>query len=181
MTKKLARISFGLSLLFVGIVHARGLSGFAAFVAQDLGPIAPVGTLWGYVVPFLMIVGGILFVIGMAGELAAWCAALALGSIPAGMLLKSAIDPVAVPLEQTMPLAINAFVWIIVLMMVSKGFWKCCSRECMAKCGGMCGSGSCGTGCGCGCGDKGGCSKGGCDCGPSHGHDHDKKPMMNVK
>ena len=132
----LTRISFGLSLLFMGVIHYMAFAGFQAMVTEGLGPVAPLGMLWAYVMPALMIIGGVLLVIGMYMDIGAWAAGLALGSIPAGMLLKSIVGGVS--LGDTMPAAINGFIWLIVFMMVIKA-GSCCGKGMS-----MCGSGACG-------------------------------------
>ncbi len=120
--KLLVRISFGLSLLLVGISHYMTLDMFMGMVTDGLGPLTILGTVWGYMLPGLMILGGALFTIGMYTEIAAWAAGLALGSIPVGMLLKPVLG--GVPLPDMMPAAINAFVWILVYILVVK--FSCC-------------------------------------------------------
>lgn len=144
VARMFARIGFGLALAFVGFAHYQDPT-FAGQTALGLGVLSPLGMIWGYILPGLMILGGLLLAFGIYMEIAAYAAGLALASIPAGLMLKSAMT--GVPLTDTMPYAINAFVWIIVLLMVVKG-----------RCGmGMCGTGKaagCMCGCGC-CDDKG--------------------------
>jgi len=105
------------------------LEPFRAMTAEGLGPLEPVGALWAFILPGLMIVGGALFVIGKFTDIAAWTAGLALASIPAGMLLKPVLSGVS--LADMMPAAINAFIWLIVFFLVVK-----CT---------CCGDGSCGV------------------------------------
>lgn len=164
ISRKVIRVSFGLSILFVGIAHYRTINDFAAFVGEGLGPLTVLGKGFGYVLPALMIAGGALFVIGKYPKLATWLTGIALGVLPAGILLKSAISS-TVTLGDTMPGAVNAFTWIIIFMLVCKGKWSCSDNDCCSSKGG-CG---CGTDCkgGCGCG-SGGCS----GCGDSSCSDH---------
>jgi len=119
------RVSFGLSLLFVGIAHYMTISAFSGMASDGLGALSVFGMLWAYVMPGLMIVGGGLLAVNMYHNVAAWCAGLALGSIPAGMLLKPLLSGVALP--DVMPAAINAFIWLLVYMMVMK--CCCCSSS----------------------------------------------------
>ena len=119
------RVSFGLSLLFVGLVHYMNFAAFKGMVSEDLGALSLFGTLWAYILPALMIIGGALLVIGMFLDIAAWTAGLALASIPAGMLLKSVLSGVS--MANTMPAAINAFIWLIVYLIVVKSSAGCCS------------------------------------------------------
>ena len=120
------RLSFGLSLLFVGIAHYMTLEAFSAMVSDGLGPLEFLGTIWAYVLPALQIVGGALFAVGMYYEVASFTAGLALGSIPVGMLLKSMLSGVS--LGDVMPMANNTFIWLLVYLMVV----KCCT--CCGSC-----------------------------------------------
>lgn len=119
------RLSFGLGLLFVGLSHYMGLEEFVGFVSSGLGPLTPLGALWGYILPGLMVVGGGLFALGIYPEVAVWTAGLALGSIPPGLLLKPLLGDVA--LSDVMPGVINAFIWMFVYGVVVK--CMCCSME----------------------------------------------------
>ncbi len=134
-----ARIGFGLSLAFVGFAHYQDPL-FAEQVSRGLGVLEPIGLVWGYVLPAAMILGGLLLAFGVFLETAAYASAIALASIPAGTLLKSAISGIS--LGDTMPAATNALIWIIVLLMVLK-------------------KSSCGTGCAVGCA----CGMANCNCG----------------
>lgn len=133
------RISFGLSLLFMGIIHYKTFPDFTSYVSTGLGPLTGLGTLWSYALPALMIVGGILFTVGLMPSVAAWTAGLALASIPAGMMLKSVLS--ATPVDAMMAAAVNAFVWLLVYYFALR------SLSC-------CGSDACGTGAACDCGSK---------------------------
>ncbi|MBM3227712.1 hypothetical protein FJZ27_02500 [Candidatus Peribacteria bacterium] len=110
------RVSFGLSLLFVGVAHYMSFGAFKAMVSDGLGPITLLGALWAIILPALMIVGGGLLVADKRRDIESWATSLALGSIPAGMLLKSLIGGLS--LADSMPAAINAFVWILVYGLV---------------------------------------------------------------
>jgi hypothetical protein len=124
-------VSFGLSLLFVGIAHYLTISAFRGMVSDGLGAIALLGSLWAYILPALMIVGGALLVANKRRDLEAWATSVALGSIPAGMLLKSVIGGIS--LADTMPAAINAFVWILVYGLVVR--MSCCGSGSCNKTG----------------------------------------------
>lgn len=121
------RLSFGLSLLCVGIVHYMTLDMFMGMTSEGLGPLTFLGTIWAYIMPALMILGGALFTISMYDNIAAWASGIALASIPVGMLLKSVLG--GVPLPDMMAAAINAFIWLLVYVMVVK---MCC---CCGSCG----------------------------------------------
>lgn len=139
----LIRISFGLALLFHGItLYKGGAANFAAMTASDLGPLSPLGQVWGYILPALMIVGGALFVVGLLPYYATWIAGVALGSIPAGVLLK----PILGSLDQglAMQMTINALIWLLVFAVAVRFGFSC-----------GCAGGSCG------------CGQQNCNCGPT--------------
>lgn len=123
------RIGFGLALAFTGFTHYQDAT-YAESVGRGLGVLEPLGMVWGYVLPGLMIVGGLLLAFGIYMHVAAYLASIALISIPAGLMLKSAIS--GIPLDDTMPPAMNAFVWVLVLMVAVK-----------TRCGSVC----CGPAC----------------------------------
>ena len=127
------RISFGLSLLFVGIAHYMRLEGLVSMM-DGLGPLTIVGQLWAYILPALMIVGGALFAIGMYTEIAAWAGGLAVGSIAAGMMLQPVLSPVGI--ADMMPATVNAFIWLLVYYFTVKS-------ACCCKCGNAAGSCGC--------------------------------------
>lgn len=142
--KKIVRAGFGLALAFVGFAHYQDPT-FAESVGRGLASLESLGMVWGYVLPGLMILGGLLLAFGIYGQIAAGVTAVALVSIPAGLMLKSAIGGIS--LGDTMPPAMNALVWIAVFLLVLK-----------KKPAGMCGSG-------CGCGmDACACGKDNCNC-----------------
>jgi len=123
-----ARISLGLSLLFVGLVHYMSFESFAGMVSEDLAGLTFLGTLWAYILPALMIIGGTLLVLNMFTEVALWASSIALGSIPAGMLLKSVVS--GLPLSETMQPAIDALIWLIALVIITKVSGCCCENGC---------------------------------------------------
>ena len=125
--KLAVRVSFGLSLLLVGVAHYMTLDMFSGMVSDGLGALTLVGTIWAYVLPALMIVGGALFAVGMYYDIASWASGIALGSIPVGMLLKPVLSGVALP--DVMPMANNALIWLLVYMWVVK-FCACCGSSC---------------------------------------------------
>jgi len=120
------RLTFGLSLVFIGVSHYQGFSAFSAMVTAGLGPLSFFGSIWAFVMPALLIVGGALFVVYKHLHIAAWASALALGSIPAGMLLKPVISNDPSMLPAMMGQAINAFIWIFVLILVTM---TCCKKK----------------------------------------------------
>lgn len=123
-----ARMSLGLSLLCVKLVHYMSFGSFVGMVSEDLGALTMLGVLWAYILPALMIIGGALLVLGMFDEVAVWCASLALGSIPAGLLLKSVLS--GLPLSETMQPAINALIWLIALVVITRVTGCCTADSC---------------------------------------------------
>jgi hypothetical protein len=123
------RIGFGLALTFAGIAHYQDPT-YAEAVGRGLGVLEPLGMIWGYILPGLMILGGLLLAFGIYMHIGAWAAGLALASIPAGLMLKSAVGGVS--MNDTMPLAMNAFIWIAIFLMVTKkgcGTGCCCGMD----------------------------------------------------
>ena len=118
------RVSFGVSLLLVGLTHYMVFEPFAGMTAEGLGALEPLGSIWAYILPALMIVGGALLALGRYTNVGAWCAGIALGSIPVGMLLKPVLSGASLP--DMMPAAINAFIWLLVYVLVIK-CGTCCS------------------------------------------------------
>ncbi len=124
------RVSFGLSLLLIGISHYMNLVMFTEMASDGLGALAILGTIWSYLLPALQIVGGALFAVGMYYEIAALTSGIALASIPVGMLLKPVLSGIALP--DVMPMANNAFIWLIVYAFVVK-FCCCCKSSCSSS------------------------------------------------
>jgi|GEM_PF-1402851 len=118
VSRLLLRIGFGLSLLFIGISHYKDIAAFADISRAGLGVFAPIGALWAYILPLLMIFGGLLYIANFRPDIAAWLAGVALASMPVGMILKSVMSPT--PLDQTITMATYAFVWLLVYTLVSK-------------------------------------------------------------
>lgn len=133
----LLRYSFCVSLIFVGLAHYMTIDTFAVMVSDGLGPLAPLGNLWAYIMPGLFIVGGLLLLVGKYVDIGAWAAGIGLGSIPAGMLLKPLMSGMG--LSEMMPGAINAFIWLLVFVWVAKfaGCGSCCINGKCMDCGKM--------------------------------------------
>jgi uncharacterized membrane protein YphA (DoxX/SURF4 family) len=123
----LLRLSFGLSLLLVGVAHYMGLQGFTLMVSDGLGPLTPLGMLAAYILPALMIVGGGLLVLGMYTDVAVWASGIALAVIPVGVLLKPVLSGVS--LADIMPAVINTYIWLLVWAFVVK-----CTHTCGPSC-----------------------------------------------
>lgn len=131
----LLRWSFSLSLIFVGLTHYMQIDSFRVMVADGLGPLEPLGGIWAFILPGLFIVGGVLLLIGRSMDIGVWATGIALGSIPAGMLLKPVLSGIS--LSDAMPPAINAFLWLLVFMWVVKMSSCCCGTSAGDDKGGM--------------------------------------------
>jgi uncharacterized membrane protein YphA (DoxX/SURF4 family) len=153
---KLTRISFGLTLLLVGIAYFVKNPTFAALMAEGISgtAIAPLGQIMAYVLPGLMVVGGLIYVIGAFMEIGAWVTGIALGLFPVLMILKSIVSVEIEPVS-VMPFVVYGLAWLILYVLVTK------NTGCGSK------AACCGTGAGCGCG-MAGChcpSDASCNCG----------------
>lgn len=129
IAKFLTRVGFGLALAFAGIANYRDPT-FAESVGRGLGALEPIGIVWGYALPALMLVGGLLITFGVFMRAAAWIAGLALVTMPAGLMLKAAVLGLS-PTEM-MPEAITSLVWILVYLPAVRG--GCCGCGSHAKC-----------------------------------------------
>ncbi|HLC75941.1 MAG TPA: hypothetical protein VJB82_02370 [Candidatus Peribacterales bacterium] len=138
VVKLLLRISFGVSLALVGVAHYMSISVFASMVSQDLGFLTGLGTLWGYVLPALQIVGGVLIVANYRVDIGVWAAGVALASIAIGMLLKPILG--GVDLSQVMSYTNDAFLWLLLYFFVV----KCCLCGSCKEGGAACCSGQSG-------------------------------------
>lgn len=119
------RVSFGLSLMFVGLAHFTDIKSFAIVVSDGLEAIWLLPVIWAYIQPALMLFGGALFVINRFPALAVWSAGVSLAVIPAGMLLKTIFG---LDLADMMAAAINAWIWLIIFVFVVKMNWGCCQK-----------------------------------------------------
>lgn len=131
------RVSFGAALALIGLNHLMDLSGFASMVAAGAGPLTGLATLWGYLVPLLEIVGGVLIAVGKQPLYASWATGLALGSIVVGFPLKSIIGDTN--LGDVMPMVHDTMLWIVIYVLIIK-MWCCMMEGKGGKCEG-CGMG----------------------------------------
>jgi len=130
------RVTFGLSVLFVGIAHYKDFGALKGMVTDGLGILTFFGGIWAVILPALMIVGGALFAVGLYMEYAIIVSGIAIGSIPVGMLIKPLLSEAM--LSAVMPAATNAFIWLLVYAIVVK-----CVSCCRESCKGPCESGVC--------------------------------------
>ncbi len=112
----IARVSFGLSLVCVGLIHYMQFRSFSLVVRDGLGPLDLLGLIWAFVLPALYIIGGGLFALNIGMNLAIWLIGLGLGSIAPGMLLKSVLT--GLDMTDMMAAANNAFIWLGIFLLV---------------------------------------------------------------
>jgi hypothetical protein len=112
----IARVSFGLALVCVGLIHYLQFASFSEVVRSGLGPLEIVGTLWSVLLPAVYIIGGALFALNLGTDLAAWLIGIGLGSIAPGMLLKSVLT--GVDMTDMMAAANNAFIWLGIFLLI---------------------------------------------------------------
>ena len=110
-------MTFGASALLIGLAHYGAIQEFSGFVGMGLGPLAPLGLLWGYILPGLMVIGGALLIVGSC-LLSTWLLGIAFGSIIVGMLLKPLLGGVA--LADVMPATINAYIYLFAYVLAVK-------------------------------------------------------------
>ena len=121
----IVRVSFGLSLMFVGLAHFADIQSFSIVVGDGLEALWFLPTIWAYLQPALMVFGGALFVIDRFQALGTWAAGVALAVIPAGMLFKTIFG---LDLADMMAAAINAWIWLIIYLFVVKMCWGNCQK-----------------------------------------------------
>lgn len=106
------RLSVGASLMLGGIAAYRDFVPFLGSVMDSLAGLSTFGLVWAYVLPLLLIVAGVLLIDGRFLWLCAWIGGVALGSIPVGLLLKTAVG--GAPLPITMGAAFPFLLWLLV-------------------------------------------------------------------
>lgn len=121
VSRYLLKVGFGGALLLFGIAHYLNFQGFSGDVTGGFtGVLAGLATLWAYVLPALMIVGGALLIANYRLDIAAWCGGLALASIAIGMSLKAVLGTSG--LGEVAPAVHWALVWLLVYLFAI----KCC-------------------------------------------------------
>ena len=109
-------------MLFIGLTHYMTIIDFVPMVSSGLGPLEQVGVAWAYVLPGLLVAGGLLYALGMYLLAGTWMLGIGLASIPAGLLLKPVMT--GMTLTEAMPPAVNSLVWIAVFLLVT----RCCAQ-----------------------------------------------------
>jgi hypothetical protein len=112
----IARVSFGLSLVCLGLIHYMQFRSFSLVVSDGLGALTIFGMIWSYILPTLYIVGGGLFALNIGMDLAIWLIGIGIGSIAPGMLLKSVMTSIDV--TDMMAAANNAFIWMAIFLLI---------------------------------------------------------------
>lgn len=112
----IARVSFGLALVCVGLIHYMQFRSFSLVVRDGLGALDMLGMIWAFILPALYIIGGGLFALNIGTNIAIWLIGIGLGSIAPGMLLKSVVT--GLDMADMMAAANNAFIWLGVFLLI---------------------------------------------------------------
>lgn len=112
------RVSFGFTILLVGMAWYIQFDSFSIQVVDGLGPLSFFGAIWAYLLPGLMIFGGALFVSGILKDIAVWVTGVAIGSIPPGMVLKTVLSDIS--LDDNLPWAFNMCLWLMMFYIAAK-------------------------------------------------------------
>ncbi len=142
----LARIAFGLVLFSYGANHLRFISGFVEMSKSVYPSVPALGSVMGliaYIVPLVMMVGGILFIVKQMPGLSKLCI---LGSL-SGIIAWASLAVLVGDERSTgamMPMIQNAAV-MIVLYFVIKKMSCCAAKSCLPGTSSCCSSaeGSC--------------------------------------
>jgi len=129
VSKGLLRIGFGATLALYGLEHYMHFQAFSGMTTAGFsGVLMSLAGLWAYVLPALMIVGGVLLVVPYRKDIAAWCAGVALASIAIGLSLKLVIGALAPELAMQVGMGVNfALLWLLIFSFAVKG--GCCGSS----------------------------------------------------
>lgn len=151
----LPRLAFGLVLIGYGVNHYRNLADFVTMSKNAYPTVPAIGAIAGvlaYIVPALMIVGGLLFAIKQFKCIAKICILAALSGIIGWAGLAVLLGDGSAG-GTFMPFIQNASVLLILYYIVKK--MSCCGSKCGSGAVCPCGPGcSCGKGAACNCGSK---------------------------
>lgn len=132
VSKGLLRIAFGATIALYGLSHYLDFTGFSGLTTMGYtGVLFSLAGIWAYVLPALMIVGGVLLVVPYRKDVAAWCIGVALASIAIGMTLKTVLGTLS--LADVGEMVNNALLWLLIFVFAVKG--GCCGSH--AKDGSM--------------------------------------------
>lgn len=112
----IARVSFGLALVCIGLIHYMQFRSFSLVVRDGLGPLDMLGVIWAFILPALYIIGGGLFALNIGTNIAIWLIGIGLGSIAPGMLLKSVLT--SIDMTDMMAAANNSFIWMGIFLLI---------------------------------------------------------------
>lgn len=130
--KMVVRIGFGIALTLIGIAYYQNASDFSEVVGRGLGFLEPLGMLWGYILPGLFIVGGVLIAVGVYPVVGSLVAGIALASVPVGLMLKSVLSGILI--EDTLPVSVGALFGLLVYVTAVRGLGgSCCCQPVSAK------------------------------------------------
>lgn len=119
VAKNIVRVGFGIGLALVGVAQYQNIGDFAEAVGYGLLWLEPIGMLWGYILPALFIVGGVLLALGLYPVAATALAGVGLMSIPVGLTLKSVM--LGSPLSTTIPTSMTVSIGILVYLVAVRG------------------------------------------------------------
>ncbi len=112
------RFALGATMVCIGIAAYRDFAPFTALVTDGLGAISFLGTVWAFLLPALLIFGGVFLIVGRYLVLAAWTGGLALASVPFGLVLKTVMT--GLPLPDMLTASYPAFVWLLAFVIALK-------------------------------------------------------------
>jgi len=119
------RIGFGVTLALYGAAHYKDFTAFSGMTTAGFtGVLASLATLWAYVLPLLMIVGGLSLAIPYRRDIGAWCGGVALASIAIGMSLKAVLGTQT--LMDVGGTVSNTLVWLLIYLFAVKSGSCCC-------------------------------------------------------
>ena len=136
------RLAFGLVLVGYGVNHYRNLAAFVGYAKSPflIPAVATVAGLLAYVVPALMIVGGVLFAIKQQKCIAKCCIITSLAGILGWAGLAILLNPDMAAMKSMGEAINNAGLLLVVFFVVKK--LTCCASSCApAECstkGGSC-------------------------------------------
>ena len=114
-------VTFGVILAMFGFAHYMDIEMFkqmTMFGFVEGGVMASLAGLWAYILPFLMIVGGLLIAVGYRYDIALWVSGVALASIAIGMTSKAIIG--TMELKDAAPHVQAIFIWLLMYAFVAK-------------------------------------------------------------
>ncbi len=121
------RVAFGLILVAFGVSHYKDVAGFSAYSSGALAPVpalASVAGILAYIVPALMIVGGVLFAVKQLGCVSKTCILASLSGIIGWASLAVLVGDPSTAGSTFMPMIQNASLLLVLYWVVKK--MSCC-------------------------------------------------------